>query len=333
MGKGRITLRLRPCIMFILSLKFSYICSYYVNLKEVFKNKSPIIIGHEVESLKKKLKEYPNPNLLLINYEVDSFSVENIKNIYKHSNQLYLAQTVAQEKKIIPIINFKLNYRKNFEYLYNQEVQMANLLRGFVSGRYTSKNNFFLKNETIPIPYLRPIGNILRNVFDQQLTPYEYIFLKSDGIPYKGKLKKVDSYLKKKYDCARHVISVEDVNLNKDTLLYLNEVENPIIINLTGKVQMKKLLSLIETIKRNEKGDLILVFSYQSSIIMKKQMKRLIKEIKKNGRNNIIYCMSFTKLDRIERDLDFFYSTMKENNLYVGGVMMNFKIKNNQIIS
>lgn len=306
------------------------------NLNFNEKKKAPLVIGHEIENLKKIIKSRKN-NLIFINYKLTNYNVQNMKKIYQHSNELCIAQKIIHKKEITPIINFELKKRRNsFEKQYHMECQMINILRGFVHGRYElDERNFqYINNQSIP--FFNTCDTILKDVYDIDLGPYEEVYLKSNNLMYQKKLKKFDSYFKKSYDCSRHLIHIEDIHLKK-SIRYLNEIENPVAVQISGKVNITKLVETIEKIKEKH---IILIFSFISLISMKKQLKKFITILSKNHSNNIIFCMCLKQkgcqytVERMEKDLDFLYKITNEENINFGGISLNFELdeKNSRIV-
>ena len=146
--------------------------------------KAPLVISSESEKLK-NIFSHKKSTILLVDYEMESYSMENIKLMYNHVHEFSLLLEYIREIKTCRIVNFKLNQNMSDSDQFHFETQVFNILRAFLSGMYSVDPMFFPKTWK----QFEKLNRLNDNKEKKEL------FYFSDKKMYRGKLKRFDSFL------------------------------------------------------------------------------------------------------------------------------------------
>lgn len=293
------------------------VCSFFTNHLE---KKAPLVISNECETLKRQFSNSKS-SILLVDYKMESYTMDNVKLMYHHSSELAKLMQYIRNQETELIINFNFLETLSDVNRFHLESQIFNILRAFVSGMYKVNPLFF--------PESWKLFEKLEKMTKEK--GLKTLFFFSNYKMYQEKLKRFDSYFEKYYDTSRHLITLFDYDIQKN-IEYLKSIENPIGIKMTGRVTNKKILHFMSEINhKNEYGKLVLILNCNKLQSKRRQLPLLLNSLSPDEKKNILFCLSINKYTGLEKQIDFFYKISEEYNIKNSGYLLNFSIKNGTI--
>lgn len=282
--------------------------------------KAPLVISSESEKLK-NVFSHKKSTTLLVDYDMESFNMENIKLMYNHVHEFSLLLEYIRQVKTCRIVNFKLNKNINDSDQFHLETQVFNILRAFLSGMYSVDPMFFPKTWK----EFEKLDKLNDNKEKKEL------FYFSDKKMYQGKLKRFDSFYQKKYETSRNLLTFCDYEIAQH-MTYLKDLENPIAVKVTGRISNKKILKFMSELNpQNETGKLMMILSCNKLQSKRRQIPLLLNSLNFDQRRNTLFSLHINKFVPLEKQVEFFYKLTEENDIQNSGFYLNFKIRNETI--
>lgn len=329
-----------PSVLF-LSLFFEKTFAFVTSnqyRKSLIKNNAPIVTADEIVGLNRDLKEVRNNKkaLLLFDYEMKDVNIENIKCIYSHLQEKKEQHSFMKEMEIVSILSF--NYGRNASPMtlkYNSDVQNINLLRAFDNGNYVSKKRKVSTKDDVSFAKL---NRIIDNKYNRNKSVLEKqrLYYFSPTILYKKILKRKDSLTSQYFDCSRHLYVIEDYLLPKE-ITYMNSINNPLGIRITGKVFYKRVLKNISKIKQEK--EIIMIFGFKKMISLRRSLPLLLQNLEDKEKSRMNFVFELNAYDKknvtqsdIDNDIRFIYMMKTKFNIENINFYVRYNIKQNHQI-
>lgn len=301
---------------------FLIICHFSLAFVPLFSKKAPLVISDESLQLKRKLKQICNKesSLLMIHYNVNDHSTENIKILLKHIFEIGLLQQYIRHHSIVPIMNIQSSSVKTMIDQYNQEAQYFNIVRAFLRSYEITNFKGYTKKIYTKMERMNRIVQKEKNI-----NTIDELYFSSENILYDKQLKRKDSFHNLDFDTSRHLLVMEDIYAKKE-VEYLKSIENPIGIRIEGRLRNSDIKKLIVQLNpSNEKGKLVLFLKFNKLQMLQRQIYFLLNDLNQTELDSIVFCHHISLSENVssmKKSIDFFEKTTKEFKIYHGGFFM-----------
>ena len=280
---------------------------------------SPLVISSECETLKKRIATEP---LLMVNYKIDCFTMENLKHFYHHIDEFGTLMELIQDRKVCRVINFEFSEKYSNLEKYHKESQMFNIIRAFINGVYQTKEPKYFPNTWKD---QLPMKKVMKH------RTMDELYFHSNKKMYMGNLTRFDSRYERDYETARHLVTFPDFDIQKN-LHYLQKIENPIGIKITGRISLKKIHYFIEKINPvNESGKLVFIFSLNRFQSNQRYLDRFFHSLRLDKKWSSSFIFHLDRRKNMEKQVDHVYNMTDKYHLLNKGFYLEFHLQNETI--
>lgn len=295
----------------------------------------PLIVADECIELKKKLLNVGKNHSMIsfFDYHMDTFSVKDLKKIYEHSIEIGMIQEFLHDKNHIRLINMQIRHFPEHQNRYTIEAQSFNIFRAFLNGNYRNvQRKMFTKKmrKEYEKRELYQKNKFLRGkIRDDDKDMYFF----TQNVLYNGTMKRLDSYHDIWVDTSRHFLLLEDIEIKKNNVDYMESIENPIGIMSRGRSSNRHLIRIVKRfLKVREDIDLVVIFSFSKLQLSKRQIDRFLNALSPEEKRRLIICMevkisSKISSNKIKKQLQFFQKISQRYHIQNGGYYFKLDMK------